>query len=990
MAADHARRLAHFDLGHLGLDLRKSEDYAQDRVASTDPWHPTWCLDWGVTSVHLSASVMCVTVQPRRWSSLAVTAREARETCKEELRTLLRFVANLAAEYGLLRPVAGMLLLDACDSDSEEEWVDVIGAWAGEQDWHRGEFLLFVETDRQQYCRRCLDLLAPAPDAWTRIEPPAPRTASEVLEVAKKSAGNDELRVLLDELKAAVESDDAASGRENPITRRFSEWLNAKLDPVDRRLHWDVPGPDASRGEGGDRPRQARPIRHPGNIARITKLRIRNFRGFGSRDDEPFDLDADLVLLTGPNGLGKTSLIEALDLLLTGYHHFRDDPHHLFHFGAETFELAGTVRVEPGGPASESRTLTITCTGRRERDGAGWKPPAIAWSVNGGNEETGSAIVRPLAQEFQRRFGEETLSIETARRTEELLSRRTAVYPDRLDKLFDETTTGATLRDYLDPLHPVIGEFLDAMTKKEGGARQHLSDWSKNIRREADEPDVETPREAVEAALKMLRAHYELLAEPYGELPEPDGWPPLPLSSDDHALSNLVKGLLARRGESVPETDLPDRLPGVLEALHREELRRSDETATEKTAPETAERIVKDIEQCEARLKEIDQRYPRLDDDLEAFNAGTANPGLLAILESLRDHAPVWRASAEARSGSLPMLATELRRVRAEDAAKCASELRSYLDPRRQGLEERNRLRTEHASLQVALRRARHSERARELTEMRTPLLDTASGLRDAWLKVRKIQRQQELAARAQGTLDSLDVLAGDVDRLIGCIDGAVAASESLRESVAKLANGVLARLAPMGGPLRVALSADEEGERAGAGTSGSRRRFTVTTEDRRDRVVLSFGQRTQVGVAMVIAENRLLEAQLGHRVFLMDDLSATYDLANLSRDAIFWRQMAYGSGAQAGTRQVFLSSHHEDLSNRLLDVMPPVEGRRMLLYRFTGWKKGTGPDFEVHDVQSQPALDAPLTGPEGGQDDRRDFAQWLQDQLTETVDASA
>ena len=68
-----------------------------------------------------------------------------------------------------------------------------------------------------------------------------------------------------------------------------------------------------------------------------------------------------------------------------------------------------------------------------------------------------------------------------------------------------------------------------------------------------------------------------------------------------------------------------------------------------------------------------------------------------------------------------------------------------------------------------------------------------------------------------------------------------------------------------------------------------------------------------------------------------MDDLSATYDLANLSRDAVFWRQMAYGSGAQTGRRQVFLSSHHEDLSNRLLDVMPPVEGCRMLVYRFTG-----------------------------------------------------
>ena len=67
----------------------------------------------------------------------------ARKPARRKLRTLLRFVANLAAEYGLLRPVVGMVLLDGCDPDSEKEWIDDVRAWAGEQDWHRGEFLLF-------------------------------------------------------------------------------------------------------------------------------------------------------------------------------------------------------------------------------------------------------------------------------------------------------------------------------------------------------------------------------------------------------------------------------------------------------------------------------------------------------------------------------------------------------------------------------------------------------------------------------------------------------------------------------------------------------------------------------------------------------------------------------------------------------------------------------------------------------------------------------
>ena len=144
-----------------------------------------------------------------------------------------------------------------------------------------------------------------------------------------------------------------------------------------------------------------------------------------------------------------------------------------------------------------------------------------------------------------------------------------------------------------------------------------------------------------------------------------------------------------------------------------------------------------------------------------------------------------------------------------------------------------------------------------------------------------------------------------------------------------------------------------------------------MKTEDGRHRAILSFGQRTQFGVAMVIAENRLLESKLGHRVFLMDDLSATYDLANLSRDAVFWRQMAYGNGAtnEPSQRQVFLSSHHEDLSNRLLDVMAPVEGRRALLYRFTGWKLVRGPSVEVYEVEPQAGLNQ-------GQVDRQIFCE--------------
>src|SRR5260370_40722660 len=62
------------------------------------------------------------------------------------------------------------------------------------------------------------------------------------------------------------------------------------------------------------------PLRH------ISGLDIENFRGFVRR--HRLEVDADIVLLAGPNGYGKSSLLQAIQLLLTGYHEF-DDPNHL-------------------------------------------------------------------------------------------------------------------------------------------------------------------------------------------------------------------------------------------------------------------------------------------------------------------------------------------------------------------------------------------------------------------------------------------------------------------------------------------------------------------------------------------------------------------------------------------------------------------------------------------------------------------------------------
>ncbi|NLJ25218.1 MAG: AAA family ATPase, partial [Firmicutes bacterium] len=50
----------------------------------------------------------------------------------------------------------------------------------------------------------------------------------------------------------------------------------------------------------------------------MKSIELTGFRGFCG-PSRSLDTDGDIVLITGPNGYGKTSLIDALCLLLTGH-----------------------------------------------------------------------------------------------------------------------------------------------------------------------------------------------------------------------------------------------------------------------------------------------------------------------------------------------------------------------------------------------------------------------------------------------------------------------------------------------------------------------------------------------------------------------------------------------------------------------------------------------------------------------------------------------
>src|SRR5258708_40047219 len=87
---------------------------------------------------------------------------------------------------------------------------------------------------------------------------------------------------------------------------------------------------------------------------RLVSLTVRNFRGFGS-SGTAVPLDADLVLMFGPNGFGKTSLAEAIEWLFYGTTKRRERGD-----GYSKIEYAGSFANAHGGtPVQVEATVLL-------------------------------------------------------------------------------------------------------------------------------------------------------------------------------------------------------------------------------------------------------------------------------------------------------------------------------------------------------------------------------------------------------------------------------------------------------------------------------------------------------------------------------------------------------------------------------------------------------------------------------------------------------
>lgn len=81
------------------------------------------------------------------------------------------------------------------------------------------------------------------------------------------------------------------------------------------------------------------------------------------------------------------------------------------------------------------------------------------------------------------------------------------------------------------------------------------------------------------------------------------------------------------------------------------------------------------------------------------------------------------------------------------------------------------------------------------------------------------------------------------------------------------------------------------------------------------------------------------------------NDFTTALDMGQLTPAATLLRQLAYCESDEY-RHQVIVTSHHEDLTNKLLDHFLPPPGHSMKVIEFTEWRADDGPDWKIYEAR--------------------------------------
>lgn len=689
-------------------------------------------------------------------------------------------------------------------------------------------------------------------------------------------------------------------------------------------------------------------------VRRIHEVEVKGFRGFVGAGRR-IRTDADIVLLAGGNGFGKTSLLQALTLLLTGHPELeseklwsrirRKEGEH----GAQDIEIEARGEVEVEEEAGETTKDVVALRVVWPCEGEA-KPEFSAMLQRSGGAFSWPRTLQPVflregesREQFERRK-------EDARKT---LARVTSFYPERVEQVFESVITGSTLRDVFNPMPEPVAVALRRLDH----LQEEMKKWLEDVRSARGVPEklarkLEVSRSDFLVCWKNLKG---ILEEVVAATAEGRAFIEQLIGADP-TLDHLERVLREQKEGSAVERGAGGK--GLLKAL--EEVLEAEIEHAQREARQVvgAERLLNERKAINEDLGEIERVFSDLDAELACF-AGDAGSGvgLLGVLRAVAEGVEEWcsrasRLKKEERQKIASVL-RELEAVVPQNARAVAQELEDWLRPREQAKERRALLWARRDEIERMLEGYRHSVRLTALREAKRAISALEMRFARTWQELYRAERCFELQGQLEEAGDELEQLVKQLEATAEGLREATEAKEDILKHTAELAERVLGRFALVEGILRLQLR-DTEGER------------TIQTASGLSLLQLSSGQKAQMAISLAVAQSELLRVAEGvdlpFRVLLLDDVSTAYDLVNVAREAVLWRQLAYNERDEERW-QLFITSHREDLTMQLLDLLVPPYGRSLRLLRFKGWTKEEGPLIEEFSLEPSRALDVELRG---------------------------
>ncbi len=920
-------------------------------------------------------------------------------TFKKELRERLVLLGQVVADHGLLCPVVGVI---RC---ANQDQLEALRTWAVDAEWHRGGFLLYAEmetedegSNRSAWDARIHDILSPRTTLLGTLRSVTARDVAEDIRKRLSDTRADGLEELIRDLLDPAE--------ENELPRDLKEAEHRVRAWMHRRL-----GEEVHEGDEEDTTQDAgMQHRHSKKLVRLHTIKVSRFRGF--RKTVTLDLSADLILVVGPNGYGKSSLMEALLLALTG-HVVRDHRNALEVVEPEPSEQTGTEReimaaedprIVLRGVADGDVPFQIEIAAKSADSGG------TAWSyVRKEGEKLKTVLewsfkapkpIEPTRNGISWKWGPESLGHPPGTPLENELQYRLSAYlQDSHRELFDEYAQGKSLRDVLEPppleaklLQDAVGSVLrDDVERKVESLKAKLENLSPERRNALEK--------RLEEKLAPLRGLYEEMADASGvawpNVPESlEGWGPLAVRLQETVTKRPVQAGNQRRIEQNPWKTLGESLLDYSTRRTNDLLEEEGHKETDREdlgSQEDIRALTKRKEELERRLPEAERRLKWLNPDSSQGETYPREGQLTAVFRLLRDHALEWadalppgkgkdggeRTLPQVDTEEIPRVMEELALVDPALAERCYNEIKSWEDWARNTYEE-------WLHVSEILRQPEVGGSSPELVRWRD-LRNKAKEVREqrirpienVWKDLRKWHTDQDERPAWKEKFEKSQELQQALGRLADAAREAIGPSESLRGGLREQMQRVVGRFAMAGDFEKMQLDPTTRKNGEQEEESQPLTGFTLRVSDGRSLPHFSTGQLGQLGVAYLVAQrqiaNRDPRVQFPHPVLLLDDVSTSYDLTNLVREAVLWRQLAYHP--EDGERlQVVLSSHHDELTNRLLDLLVPPGGRKLHVLQFTDWTSDGGPTIETFEVDPSPPVDD-----EG-------FREALADQLREVL----